>query len=85
MGKRKELLTYYGSYCGDYLGHTGVIANAARDFKTVLDRYKFERTAECIFPEALKDYDTFYKALVFMTPRALQRKGFLCLPRMSRL
>jgi hypothetical protein len=67
MGERKELLAYCGSYCGDCLGHTGVIADAASDFKTVLERYKFERTAECVFPEALKNYETFYEALSFMT------------------
>jgi hypothetical protein len=33
----------------------------------VLDKYQFYRTARCVFPEELKDYDGFYEALTFMT------------------
>lgn len=75
MGKRngkdkkngEEMLAYCGFYCGDCLGHTGVIADAAKDFKDVLEKYKFERTAKCIFPDQLEDYDEFFANLVFMT------------------
>jgi hypothetical protein len=75
MGKRKgkdkkngeELLAYCGFYCGDCLGYTGVIADASKDFKKVLEKYKFERTAECILYDKLKDYDGFFANLVFMT------------------
>jgi hypothetical protein len=73
MGKRKrkrdgeEMLAYCGFYCGDCLGHTGVIAEAAKDFKMVLEKYKFERTAKCIFPDQLKEYDRFFAELLFMT------------------
>lgn len=67
MKERKELLAYCGSYCGDCLGYTGVIADAAGDFMMVLEKYKFDRTAKCVFPEELKNYDTFYEVLGFMT------------------
>lgn len=65
--ERKDLLAYCGSYCGDCLGYTGVIAYAARDFTKVLEKYEFGRTAKCVFPEELENYDTFYEALGFMT------------------
>ena len=65
--ERKDLLAYCGFYCGDCLGYTGVIADAARDFMKVLEKYEFDRTAKCVFPEELEDYDTFYEALGFMT------------------
>jgi len=48
MKDKKELLAYCGFHCGDCLGYTGVIAEAAKDFKIVLDKYKFERTAKCV-------------------------------------
>ena len=67
MKHKKELLTYCGFYCGDCLGYTGVIADAATDFKTMLDKYKFERTAKCVLPDQLKDYDRFYEIVSFMT------------------
>jgi len=67
MKSKKELLAYCGFYCGDCLGHTGVIADATKDFKKVLDKYQFERTAKCIFPDQLKDYDLFYEIIGFMT------------------
>jgi len=67
MNDKKALLAYCGFYCGDCLGHTGVIANAATDFKKVLDKYQFDRTAKCIFPDQLKDYDRFYETVGFMT------------------
>jgi hypothetical protein len=67
MKNRKELLAYCGFYCGDCLGHTGVIADATNDFKKVLDKYQFGRTAKSIFPDQLKDYDRFYEIVGFMT------------------
>lgn len=67
MERRKELLGYCGTYCGDCPGYTGVIADASENLKEVLDRHKFARTARCIFPEELREYDRFYEMLQFMT------------------
>jgi hypothetical protein len=64
---KKDLLAYCGFYCGDCLGYTGVIADAAEGLKAVLEKYKFERTAKCIFTDQLKDYDEFFAELIFMT------------------
>ena len=66
MNDKKTLLAYCGFYCGDCLGHTGVIAEAAKNFKDVLDKYQFRQTAKCIFPDQLKDYDRFYEIVDFM-------------------
>ncbi len=65
--KEKALLAYCGIYCGDCLGSTGVIADAAKDFMMVLENYKFDRTAKCVFTKELKDYDRFSKMLKFMS------------------
>ena len=67
MKERKDLLAYCGFYCGDCLGHTEVIAGAAKNFMTVLEKYKFDRTAKYVFPATLKDYDKFFEILGFMT------------------
>ena len=67
MKNKEELLAYCGFYCGDCLGTTGVIADAARDFKTTLDKFQFDRTAKCIFPDQLHDYDRFSEIVEFMT------------------
>jgi hypothetical protein len=66
MKERKELLAYCGFYCGDCLGYTGVIADAAQSMSDVLGKYQFERTAECVFPRQLRDYDKFREVLAFM-------------------
>jgi len=60
------LLAYCGFYCGDCLGYTGVIADAAEDLLKVLEEYRFHRTAECVFPVKLRDYDEFCEMLAFM-------------------
>ena len=62
----KDLLAYCGFYCGDCLGYTGVIADAANDLTAVLEKYQFHRTAECVFPEQLRDYDRLREMLGFM-------------------
>lgn len=67
MTKSEDLLAYCGFYCGDCVGYTGVIADAARNFTMVLEKHKFDRTAKSVFPEALRDYDKFCKMLSFMT------------------
>jgi hypothetical protein len=64
---KKELLAYCGIYCGDCLGYTCVIADAADKFKKVLEKYKFEKSARAIFPEQLKDYDKIFDKIVFMS------------------
>ncbi len=61
------LVTYCGIYCGDCLGYTGVIADAAEEFLDVLDKYKFYMTAKYVFPERLGDYDRLIDMLLFMT------------------
>jgi len=33
----------------------------------VLDKYKFERSAECVLPDQLHDYGRFYEIVGFMT------------------
>jgi hypothetical protein len=48
------------------LGYTGVIADAAEDFKSVLDKYDFEKSAKAIFPDQFKDYDKIYDKITFM-------------------
>jgi hypothetical protein len=65
MGKA-ELVAYCGIYCGDCLGYTGVIADAAEGFAEVLDRHQFERTAAGVFPEELEDYGRFREILAFV-------------------
>lgn len=67
MAGRAELVAYCGLYCGDCLGYTGVIADAALAFNAVLARYQFERTAAHIFPEELPDYASFRGKLAFMS------------------
>jgi hypothetical protein len=67
MKERKDLLAYCGFYCGDCLGYTGVIADAAKNFMMVLEKYKFDQTAKSVFPENLKDYDRLCEMLGFMT------------------
>jgi hypothetical protein len=66
MKQKKDLLAYCGIYCGDCLGYTGVIANAAETFFEVLEKYKFDRTAQQVFPQELKDYDKLLQMLKFM-------------------
>ncbi len=67
MSKETDLFAYCGIYCGDCLGYTGVIANSAKDFLTVLEKYQFNRTAKSVFPDELKNYDNFHNMLKFMT------------------
>ncbi len=62
----RSLLAYCGMYCGECLGYSGVIANAAGDFLKVLDKYQFEKTAENVFPNDLGEYDKFIDMLEFM-------------------
>jgi hypothetical protein len=66
MNGKRGLLAYCGFYCGDCLGYTAVIADAADSFAEVLDRYQFQRTADCVFPEQLRDYDRLVEMLGFM-------------------
>lgn len=67
MPDKKQLLAYCGMYCGDCLGFTGVIADAAAEFKKVLDKYEFRKSAESILPEQLPDFGKFEERLAFMT------------------
>jgi len=62
----KKYLGYCGLYCGDCLGMTGVIADAATNFLNVLDKYEFEKTAFSVFPSKLSGYDDLIDMLMFM-------------------
>ena len=62
----KKHLGYCGLYCGDCLGRTGVIADAASDFLNTLDKYEFEKTAFSVFPSQLAEYDNLIDMLMFM-------------------
>ncbi len=66
MNGEAELVTYCGIYCGDCLGYTGVIAEAADEFLDVLDKYKFYMTAKNVFPGKLGNYDRLIDMLMFM-------------------
>jgi hypothetical protein len=66
MDRPPDLLGYCGLYCGDCAGNTGEIADAARSLLTVLERYRFERTAGSLFKSELPDYEGVRKALEFM-------------------
>jgi hypothetical protein len=67
MGKERELLAYCGLYCGDCGGYSGEIANTAINLLKILEKYKFERTAKCLFSEKLKKYDSLIDMLQFLT------------------
>lgn len=67
MKESTDLLAYCGFYCGDCLGYTGVIADTAQELMEILETYKFEQTAEYVFPNELCEYDKFCEMLGFMT------------------
>ena len=67
MKKKKDLLAYCGLYCGDCAGYDGEIATAAKTLLKMLEKYKFDQTAKCLFSEELKGYDRFSEVLEFMT------------------
>jgi hypothetical protein len=64
--EREKLLAYCGIYCGDCLGYTGVIADAAKRFMYVLDQYQFHRSVKAIFPDKFEQYGTMQEVLTFM-------------------
>ncbi|MBU7045310.1 MAG: hypothetical protein HXS54_02650 [Theionarchaea archaeon] len=66
MKEKKDLLAYCGLYCGDCLGYTGVIADAAETFINVLKTYKFDQTVTHIFPEN-KGFYACYECTDFET------------------
>ena len=67
MKERKDLLAYCGLYCGDCAGYSGETGNTAKNLMKVLEKYKFDRTAKCLFSEKLGDNDKFCEMLGFMT------------------
>ena len=67
MTSEENLITYCGIYCGDCLGYTGIIADAADAFLDVLDKHKFYMTAKNVFPEELGDYNSLIDMLLFMS------------------
>ena len=66
MKERKDLLTYCGLYCGDCTGYSGGVADTAKNLMKALEKYKFNRTAKCLFPKELKDYNGFCEMLRFI-------------------
>jgi hypothetical protein len=64
---KRTLLAYCGLYCGDCMGYTGVIADAAERFKAVLEQYRFGKTAGAMFQEELAGYDNLVEMVGFMT------------------
>jgi len=66
MRADEHLLAYCGFYCGDCLGYTGVIADAAENLARVLEKYRFGQTAECVFPLELRGYGDLCEMLGFM-------------------
>lgn len=66
MKEPKDLLGYCGFYCGDCLGYSGVIADAAKSLIDVLEKYDFRRTATSLFPEDLEAFDSLCEMLRFM-------------------
>lgn len=66
MGEKTDLLGYCGLYCGDCAGYSGEIAEMAGKLKETLKKWRFDRTAKCLFSEKLKDYDKLWEMLCFM-------------------
>jgi hypothetical protein len=62
----RDQLAYCGFYCGDCLGRTGVIADAAERFRAVLDKYQFEKTAHAMFSDEMPEYDKLTDMVTFM-------------------
>ena len=67
MKDKKDLLAYCGLYCGDCGGFSGEIAYEAIKLKASLEKFKFQRTAQGIFPKKLKEYNKFLSTLEFLT------------------
>jgi len=63
---KRTLLAYCGFYCGDCLGYTGAIADAAERFQAVLRQYQFGKTAGAMFQEQLAEYDKLLEMVDFM-------------------
>ncbi|MFH1688914.1 MAG: DUF3795 domain-containing protein [Candidatus Eisenbacteria bacterium] len=64
---KRTLLAYCGLYCGDCMGYTGVIADAAERFKAVLEQYQFGKTAAAMFQEELAEYGNLVEMVDFMS------------------
>ncbi len=58
-----DLVSYCGLYCGDCHGHTGTIADMARDLRKELRHYKYDKFAKAIPFIAFKQYDECYETL----------------------
>ena len=67
MGIDEKLLSYCGIYCGDCLGYTGIIAEAAKQLQDTRKEYRFDQSAKHVFAKELKDYSRFEEMLGFMT------------------
>ena len=63
---KRTLLAYCGFYCGDCLGYTGAIADAAERFQAVLRQYQFGKTEGAMFQEQLAEYDKLLEMVDFM-------------------
>jgi len=67
MRKRKELLAYCGSYCGECPEYTGEIADAAGELMAKLEAHRYDRVASCVFPGKLGNLDEFSEMLSFIS------------------
>ncbi|MGB7053935.1 MAG: DUF3795 domain-containing protein [bacterium] len=67
MKNKKELLAYCGLYCGDCAGYSGEIADTAQNLKETTEKYKFQQTAQHLFPKELQHYDKLREMIDFMT------------------
>ena len=69
----KNLIGYCGLYCGDCPGHTGVIADLAKDLRKQLRKYKFETFAEYLPIKEFKNYKECYEVLGAMVKLRCKR------------
>ena len=67
MSLNADEAAFCGIYCGDCMGRTGVVADAASALVDVLERHEFGRTAAGVFPNELGDYDRILEAMRFMS------------------
>ena len=58
-----NLTTYCGLYCGDCHGHTGTIANLARDLRKELRRCKYDKFAAAVPFKVFEHYNECYEVL----------------------
>lgn len=58
-----NLTTYCGLYCGDCHGHSGTVADLARDLRKELRRYKYDKFAAAVPFKTFQHYSECYEVL----------------------